>query len=106
MLDWYRIKKAAKNLGLQDRGNIESTYYSNNLERIVLHEFCNTRLRIGIDIDHEGLVVRYCWRCEYILPPMYDPPPGGEREPQPAGEEKSEIGRKGVVIPFPQKKTA
>ena len=63
MFDWLLARKVAPRLGLRDKGRApySAGYYSVS----VTHDFCHTRIRIGI--TQAGANVSYCHRCECIL---------------------------------------
>lgn len=66
MFEWLRARRAAKRLGLRDRGRVDTWYildtHSNSMQPIeLLCERCATRIRIGI--NKQDRAVQYCWRC-------------------------------------------
>lgn len=46
--------------GWQDRGKLEPTYPGGDIERTIVHAYCYTRLRIGLE---DGIPFCYCPRC-------------------------------------------
>lgn len=74
LFPYYSIHISARRIGLRDKG------YTGNEDdsSITVHDFCETRLRIGI--DKQGTASEYCWKCEYIFP---DDPDPKEKEPAP-----------------------
>ena len=77
MIEWFRARKAAKRLQLRDRGQIQP-YMENDGWRVVIHPFCYTRVRIGI--NGKWKAVRYCWRCEVIFLADENPDDEGDEE--------------------------
>ena len=72
----FRSRKAivAEQLGLRDCGKMERPCYSDLRKDISPrgHFFCNTALRIGIEIS-SGATVKYCWRCHEIIERLVEP---------------------------------
>ncbi len=70
MFEWLRARRAAKRMGLRDRGPTvpwkEVDPGANAYFDVTLTcEMCNTQIRIGITQD--GYPVQYCWRCETLI---------------------------------------
>jgi hypothetical protein len=64
-----RIYRAAKRIGLRDKGKTED-----DGDGVWVHDPCGTRTRIGIDAG--GRAHEYCWRCEQTIDDDDDPDPG------------------------------
>lgn len=67
LFPYYFVHISARRIGLRDKG-----YIGNEDDLLVqVHEFCETRTRIGIDA--QGTEQKYCWKCERILSDDPDP---------------------------------
>ncbi len=86
LIPYCFIQISARRIGLRDKG------YTGNKDdsSVLVHEFCETRTRIGI--DKQGTEYEYCWKCERIFS---DDPDPGEKEPAPV-----ECHNNTNVIPF------
>lgn len=51
-------------IGWKKRGFTGSTYYVDGVENIIIHSFCNERVKIGIE---DGNFFRYCPKCLCVL---------------------------------------
>ncbi len=78
MFEWLRARRAAKRLGLRDRGRVGTRHIFNKESHFmqpveICCERCMSRIRIGI--NKQGQAEEYCWRCESIIrePPPDDP---------------------------------
>ena len=70
MFEWLRARRAAKRLGLRDRGRVDAWYmldtHSNSMVPIEIRcERCACWIRIGINKEEKA--VQYCWRCVEII---------------------------------------
>lgn len=68
---------SARRMKIRDKGAMEP-FKVDGVWKVWMHTFCNTRFRIGI--DKTGQAVRYCWRCEFIVPNSSGPGPNGRKD--------------------------
>ena len=83
--DRWKARRSARRIHLRDKGKAQR----DDDGRAMIHTFCRTRVRIGIDT--EGTAFRFCWRCEMVLSSIAQPGPKGKEDiPAPENEETSE----------------
>jgi hypothetical protein len=102
VIELLAIRRSAKKLGLRDKGEMD-LYVEDSQWVMTTHNFCHTRVRIGIRMD--GTSVKYCWKCELELAtseskkPPHDEPPGG-RKTTVLGETTTTQNAGDVVVPI------
>ena len=47
-------------IGWSDRGGVDGTYVADGVSNYIVHKFCNTRARIGLE---KGVSFKFCSKC-------------------------------------------
>ncbi len=72
LIEWFRVRAAAKIVGLRDKGEVTAMVWSEDEEGKVpgflTHIYCGTHVRIGIVTSPEKRSVWWCHCCELIFP--------------------------------------